>query len=178
MANDRFELWSQGKAAAVSLMALMLLGAGCATAPPPGPPLNTAGLFPSNGLLTHRGILTIRGRQYALNGYLALSEKRGMRLILSETFGGVLADLLVRPNGDAVVLRSSPMFRPQWIERYVAADVKCIFGSTPSGPCPVRQLDSKHFLIERRWYKLDLRVVEMKPGPQPDALFDEHIGSG
>src|SRR5262245_6643522 len=160
MANNQLELWLQGKAAAISLTALMIVAAGCASAPPPGPPLNTAGLFPANGLLTHRGILTIRGRQFALNGYLALSEKRGMRLILSENFGGVLADLLVRPNGEAVVLRSSPMFRPKWIATYVAADVKCIFGPAQSEPCPVRQLDPKHFLVERRWYKLDLRVLE------------------
>jgi len=33
-------------------------------------------------------------------------------------------------------------------------------------------LSATHFVIERRWYKLDLQIVETKPGPQPPELFD------
>jgi len=33
-------------------------------------------------------------------------------------------------------------------------------------------LSPTHFLIERRRYKLDLQIVEIKPGPQSPDLFD------
>jgi len=126
--------------------------------------------------VTQRGVLTVLGRQFSLNGYVAKSQAHGLRLIMTENFGSVLADVLVKPEGKVLVMQSKRPFRPAWAERYVAADLKCIFSDTTEGNCPVQMLSPTHFVIKRRWYKLDLRTVETKPGPQPDEMFQEKGG--
>ncbi len=146
--------------------------AGCATGPHSQiqrPPAST----PPDAMITQRGVLTVRGRQFTLNGYLARSATGGKRLIVTENFGGVLADVLIKPDGAVQVMRSSRAFKPTWIRRYLAADVECLFGDGSSTDCPGQTLSPTHFLIQRRWYKLDLQIVETQPGPQPAALFDE-----
>jgi hypothetical protein len=150
---------------------LLALLAGCAT--PPGRTLHQAAhAFPAGALVTQRGVLTVRGRQFTLNGYLALSERGGKRLIVTENFGGVLADVLLHPDGSVRVIRASSAFKPEWIRRYIVADVECIFGNTPRADCPGQMLSPTHFVIERRWYKLDLQIVETKSGPQPAEMFE------
>ena len=153
-----------------SLLLLALL-AGCATAPRHTLPHATS-TFPADGLITQRGILTVLGRQFTLNGYLAVSERGGKRLIVTQNFGGVLADVLVKPDGSVRVIRASNAFKPEWIRRYLAADVECIFGNAPRADCPGQMLSPTHFVIERRWYKLDLQIVETKAGPQPAEMFE------
>ena len=129
--------------------------------------------FPADALITQRGVLTFfGGRQFTLNGYLAHSSTNGQRLIVTENFGGILADVLVKPDGKAYVMRSSRAFKHKWIERHMAADVRCIFGNATGTDCPGRMIAPNHFLIERRWYKLDLQTVATKPGVQPTEMFD------
>ncbi len=146
--------------------------AGCATRPPNhfSPPV---GMFPANGLLIQRALFTARGRQFALNGYLALSETGGKRLIVTETFGNVMADVLVKPDGRVFVIKSSRMFPERYIRRLVVADLECVFGSAPAADCPVTMPGKNHFVIDRGGYQLDLRIVETKSSAQPAAMFDE-----
>lgn len=151
---------------------LLLLLAGCATAPPPKISTRTAISFPADALMIHRVVLTVHGRQFTLDGYLALSKTGGKRLVV-ENFGAALADVLVKPDGKIFVMQSSRLFRPEWIRRYVVADMECIFGGVPEPDCPCRQLSPSHFVIERRGYTLDLQIVETRPGPQPPEMFDE-----
>ena len=169
-------MWAQSKRRWVmrlSLIPLLLaLLTGCATTPRSQiqrPPESV----PTDAVITQRGVLTVLGRQFTLNGYLSISATGGKRLIVTENFGGVLADVLIKPDGTVHVMRSSRAFKPKWIRRYIAADVECIFGNAPKSDCPGQMLSPTHFLIERRWYKLDLQIVETKPGPQPKAMFDE-----
>jgi hypothetical protein len=151
-------------------IALAALAAGCATAPPENLP-RPAREFPPDAFITQRAVLTVLGRQYSLNGYLARSSTGGQRLIVTENFGSVMADVLVKPDGSVRVMRASPMLKRKWIERYVAGDLKCVFGGGAEADCPGRMISPAHFLIERRWYKLDLQIVDIKPGPQPPELF-------
>ena len=153
-------------------LSLALLAAGCATKPHGqiAPPANS---FPADALITQRGVLTALGRQFTLNGYLASSATKGRRLVVTENFGNVLADVLIKPSGEVFVMRSSRAFKPKWIRNFMAADVRCIFGDAPEGNCPGQMLSPAHFVIERRWYKMDLQIVETKPGPQRAELFDE-----
>jgi len=155
---------------AVSLLGLLVVG--CTTASPPLP-FRPSVAFPTNALVTQRGVLTARGKQFTLNGYASLSEQGGMRLIVMENFGSVLADVLVKRDGSVHVMRSSAAFRPAWIGRYMAADLKCIFGGVPESGCPVQALSPTHFVVKRFWYSLDLHTVDVKPGPQPAAMFEE-----
>ena len=122
--------------------------------------------------MTHRAIFTYPRGQFTLTGYLAISQTRGMRLIISESFGGQLADLLVKPDGSVHVMKAGAVFKKEWIEKYVADDLRCLFGKTDR-PCPVRILSPDHFVLERRFYELDLRIVQTSPGPQPASLFEE-----
>ncbi len=154
------------------ILLLLALVMGCATSPRrqiQRPPESV----PTDALITQRGVLTVLGRQFTLNGYLSLSANDGKRLIVTENFGGVLADVLIKPDGTVHVMRSSRAFKAKWIRRYIAADLKCLFGNGAQADCPGQALSPTHFLIERRWYKLDLQIVETKPGPQPTAMFDE-----
>ena len=123
-------------------------------------------------------MLTVRGRQFTLNGYVAKSETHGLRLIITENFGNVLADVLVKPDGKVFVMQAKPPIRPDWVEHYIVADLKCIFGSRMETNCPGKILSPTHFLIQRSWYKLDLQIVEINTGAQPPELFDEtHKGT-
>ena len=153
-----------------SLHALLITG--CATTKSKSVPPPFERHFPANAFMTHRAIFTARGKQFALTGYLALSESGGKRLIISQSLGQTMADLLVKPDGTAQVMQASPMFKEEWIRRYVAADLECIFGGHPQKKCPLQMLDPNHFVIKHFFYKLDLRIVETKVGPQPDRLFD------
>jgi hypothetical protein len=150
-----------------------IMASGCATHDPVGQTSSPARPFPAEGLITQRAVLTAQGRQYALNGYTSLSAAGGKRLIITEMFGQTMADVLVKPDGEIYVMHSSRAFRPAWIRHYVAADLQCIFGGEKAPNCPVRILDPNHFVIERRWYKLDLRLVETREGPQRSEMFDE-----
>ncbi len=153
------------------LLALALALGGCATEPRShfSPPANA---FPADALITQRGMLTVLGRQFTLNGYLARSATNGQRLLVTENFGTVLADVLIPRSGDAVVMRASGAFKPRWIRDYMAADVRCIFGGAAEADCPGRQLSPTRFVIERRWYRLDLNIVDIKPGPQRAEMFE------
>jgi len=123
--------------------------------------------------VTQRGVLTILGKQYTLNGYVAKSESRGLRLVMMENFGTVFADVLVKPDGKIFVMQAKSPFKAEWVEQFIAADLKCIFSDTMETNCPVQMLSPTHFFIKRRWYKLDLQTVEVKPGAQPAKMFDE-----
>ena len=98
------------------ILLLAWLAAGCATTEPtplvmaPAP----AASFPADAFITQRGTLTVRGRQFTLNGYVARSSTHGLRFVLTENFGGVLAEVLVKPDGQVFVLQAKPPFRPAW----------------------------------------------------------------
>ena len=155
----------------LALLLLVLL-VGCASAPRSTLPVATSSQ-PSDAVITQRGVLTVLGRQFTLNGYLMISASGGKRLVITENFGSVLADVLVKPDGTVHVMRSSRAFKEKWIRRYIANDLECVFGNAPRESCPGQQLSPTHFLIDRRWYKLDLQIVETRPGPQPAAAFEE-----
>jgi hypothetical protein len=156
-----------------NLFFLLLLATGCVTTPPPGNMPRVANSFPADALMIQRAVLTVHGRQFTLNGYLALSKIGGKRLIVTENFGAVLADVLLKPAGKIYMIRSSQLFRPEWVQRYVVADMECIFGDTSQTNCSEKMSSPTHFVIEHRGYSLDLQILETKPGPQPPGLFDE-----
>ena len=157
--------------ATVLLLSGLLFIAGCAGVPKTSFRPATSP-FPPDALVTQRGVLTVLGRQFTLNGYLALSATGGKRLVVTENFGNVLADVLITPDGTAHVMRSSRAFRPEWIRRYLAADVQCLTGGPTAEGCPGDYLSETHFLVQRRWYKLDLQTVKVAAGPQAATMFD------
>lgn len=161
----------------IVLFALLMAGCAAPKFAEPPPVAHPASLFPAEAFVTQRAVLTVHGRQFTLNGYVAKSEARGLRLIVTENFGGVLADVLVKPDGKVFVLKAGPPFRREWVEHYIAADLKSIFDDHTKTDGSLRILSDTHFAIKRSGYELDLRTVEVKPGPQPAEMF-ETAGGG
>jgi len=153
------------------LLALSALLTGCA-APSKSTLARPAQPVPTEAFITHRGVLTARGRQFPMNGYLAVSPTGGQRLVITGQFGNVLGDALVRPDGTVHVIRSSRVLKERWIRDYVAADVRCVLGIGPEEDCPGQRPAPDRVRIERRWYQLELSTVQTRPGPQPASLFD------
>jgi hypothetical protein len=151
---------------------VVLLAVGCTTTKTKTNAGAFEAQFPANAFMTHRAIFTARGKQFALTGYLVLSESGGKRLIISQPMGQTMADVLVTRDGTVHVMQSSQGFKPEWVRRYVAADLECIFGEHLKKKCRVQILDPNHFVIKHFFYKVDLRIVETKAGPQPQNLFD------
>ncbi len=120
----------------LSLPLFLLLAAGCASAPTPTHFVRPAGLFPAEVMIVQRALFTAHGRQFALNGYLALSPTGGQRLIVTETFGNVMADVLVKPDQQVFVLRSSRLFPEKAIRRLLVPDLECVFGDSPANGLP------------------------------------------
>jgi hypothetical protein len=144
---------------------------GCAVVPKTTVAL-PAKSVPSEAFITHRGVLTARGRQFPMNGYLAVSPDRGQRLVITEQFGKVLADVLVQPGGNVHVVRSSRALRERWIREHVVADMQCVLDLAPEEECPGERLAPDRVRIQRRWYQLELTTVETRTCPQPASLFD------
>jgi hypothetical protein len=151
---------------------ILLFAVGCASVPKNAAP-RPANLFPADAFQTQRAVLTAFGKQFTFNGYLALSSTGGKRLVIMENFGNVLADVLVKPDGKVFVMRANKIFTTKRIRQFVAADLETIFGDQQTTKWPVQTLGENHFLLQRRWYSLDLRIVETRLGPQPSTLFDE-----
>ena len=151
-----------------------VLFTGCASVSPPQKAFTRpAGMFPAEGMVVQRAVFTVYGRQFALNGYLALSPTGGKRMIITETFGNVMADVLVKPDGTVFVMRSSRMFPEKYISKLLVPDMNCVFGDQPAADCPVTMPDPNHFVIHRGPYHVDLHILDIKTGPQRADLFDE-----
>src|SRR5215475_4194840 len=120
----------------------LLLITGCATSKTKSATAAFERNFPANAFMTHRAIFTARGKQFALTGYLVLSESGGKRLIIGQPLGQTMADLLITRDGTVHVMQSSPAFKPEWVRRYVAADLECIFGERAGKKCRVQVLDA------------------------------------
>lgn len=152
------------------LLSLMLMLAGCATAPP-AVAFKRPAAFPSQGTIDQRVVLSLLGRQFVLNAYLALNQAGGTRLtMLSDPFGTEMADVLIKTNGDVTIFKSSRLFPEKYIRKLMVPDVESIFGSS-TNPVPVTVLAPDHYLIDHGTCKVSVRIVKIKPGPPAPAPF-------
>jgi hypothetical protein len=151
---------------------LLLLGAGCTTAQKDAAE-RIANLPPTDGFQTHRAVFTALGKQYTFNGYLATSRTGGKRLLITENFGMVFADVLIKPDGKIYVMQANKIFTPRRIQRYVARDLETLFDNHICQSTPVKVLGPGHLFLKRSFYSLDLRIVATKTGEQPAEMFDE-----
>ena len=156
----------------IVLGGVILLAAGCATVQKDSSE-RIANLPPADGFQTHRAIFTALGKQYTFNGYLATSHTGGQRLLITENFGMVFADVLIKPDGKIYVMQANKIFTPRRIRKYVARDLEALFSNRICEPTPVKQLGPGHLFLKRSFYSLDLRIVQTKTGAQPDSMFDE-----
>jgi hypothetical protein len=153
-------------------LSLLLLGVGCRMVPMEPRAATPLAAFPANAFITERAVFTAYGRQFPLNGYLALSETGGKRLVITESFGQVVADVLVKADGTVFVMQTSRLFPEKSVRYGIASDLQCIFGGFPPQPVEVQMTATNHFIVQHGFYRLDLRLLNIQPGPQPAALFD------
>ncbi len=88
--------------------------------------------FPSNMRVMHRVIMTIAGRQFALDGHLTFEPDSSMKLLVLGPMG-VLADLTATPEGAVNVRRHNPRFRKRWVEKFIARDLRVLFSAPTEG---------------------------------------------
>jgi hypothetical protein len=153
-------------------LAVLIVASGCATRLPLSRPART---MPADALVTHRAMLDLRGRQFTFNAYLSQNAAGARRLVLMETFGNVIGDVLIQPDGSVHVIRSSPAIKPVWLRRYVARDVQCLYGEPPPRGCRVTEVAPNHFVVRRWFYSLSLQIVDVKPGAQSPSLFEAPV---
>lgn len=88
-----------------------------------------AELASQEGVATHRVLLSIGRREIDLNSRLAISPDQGLRLVAMVSMGQVMMDVLVRKNGEVVLMREPLGMRPKWIENFVARDLAMLYSS-------------------------------------------------
>jgi len=64
------------------------------------------------------------------------------------------------------------MLKSNGSKKYLAVDLKCLFGHTGE-LCPVTTVSPTHYVLTRRCISSDCAFVETRPGRQPDALFED-----
>jgi hypothetical protein len=68
------------------------------------------------------------------------------------------------------------LFPEKYIRRLMVGDLECIFGNAPAADCRVEMLNPNHFILHRRGYSLDLRILEIKSGAPSPELFEATEG--
>ena len=149
----------------ILLPCLLMMGAGCRTAPLEPRAVAPVAAFPADAFITERAVFAAYGMQFPLNGYLALSATGGKRLVITESFGHVVADVLVRPDGTVFVMQTSRLFPEKSVRYGIASDLQCIFGGFPPQPVAVKTIAANHFIIRHGFYSLDLRLLKIEPRP-------------
>lgn len=91
-----------------------------------------ASSFPTGVRVLHRVVMTIAGRQFALDGHLTIQPDGTMELLVLGPMG-VLADLVTTPEGTVDVRRHNRRFRERWVEKFIARDLLLLCSAPPEG---------------------------------------------
>lgn len=117
---------------------------GCSTMPyVPGAPIqdaareqalreSVAGQYPRQFRAVHRVVLTVRGRQFSLDGYLRADRSTGFRLLAVAGFGGSLFELAWSEEHGPIVVQSNGILQDDRLLAGPVEDVRTIFFNTPS----------------------------------------------
>ena len=87
-------------------------------------------LYPAHARMTHRAVLTVGSRQFALDGYVAKSGD-SLRLVARGAVGLVAEVKWTRADGPEVI-RTGAFFRSRWSRDFMARDLALLFAS-PAG---------------------------------------------
>lgn len=125
---------------------------GCSTTPyAPGTPIqdaareqvlreSLAAQYPQQFRAVHRAVLTVRGRQFSLDGYLRADRRAGFRLLATTGFGGSVFELAWSEEDGPIVLQSNGILRDDRLLAGPVEDVRAIFFNAPS---PEAQLEAR-----------------------------------
>jgi len=128
----------------VGAVLLAAAASGCASAPyVPGTPLENPALarelrrsleatYPPGFRAVHRALLSVRGREFTLMGYVLVRRPGDVRLLASGDMAGAAFEVVRRSDGSRSILRAAPGFRASWIREGAARDAAAIYCVRPS----------------------------------------------
>ncbi len=83
-------------------------------------------LWPASYQATQRAVVTVRRRQYVLDGVLKASPAEGLHLALISSLG-LVTDLRRTPDGRTEILKTTALFPEAWARDYVGSTLDCLF---------------------------------------------------
>lgn len=149
----------------VCTMCLLVMGVGCTTTPYRAGAVvddeatrealraSMATRYPRQFRVVHRAVLTVRKRQFNLDGYILVDRSQGFRFLATSSFGTAMFELTGQEDGTVEVLHSSGMLSDSVLLNGPGMDVLALFLRLPS---PSAQLTA--------------------PTPDTWALVDTHPG--
>ena len=129
--------------------------------------------FPPAYRATHRAVITVGQRQYVCDGFLTAGPDDGLHLALVSSLG-LVAEVRLRSNGAAEVVKVTPLFRESWSRDHVLRDLRCLLAA-PGELHPAGTLTDGRLALEptagagglrarylfsadgQRWEELELR---------------------
>jgi len=119
--------------------------------------------FPPAYRATHRAVITVGKRQYVCDGSLTAGSDDGLHLALVSSLG-LVAEVRLRTNGSAEVVKVTPLFRESWSRDYVLRDLRWLFappgelhpaGSPTDGRLALEPTAGAGGLRARYWFSSD-----------------------
>ena len=89
-------------------------------------------MYPPRFNAVHRALLTIRGRQLAMIGYVSAERSGRLRLAAAGDLGGTIFEAERGADGGRRVLRRVPSFPQEWVTDGALRDAALICGERPS----------------------------------------------
>jgi hypothetical protein len=80
--------------------------------------------------MVHRVVMTAGGRQFVMDGHLAVRADGSMRLVAMGQLG-VIAEVSISAEGEIDVGQTHRRFPKRWARRYIARDMRLLFGTPP-----------------------------------------------
>jgi hypothetical protein len=102
--------------------------------------------FPSAYRATHRAVITVGKRQYVCDGFLTAGSDDGLHLALVSSLG-LVAEVRLRANGSAEVVKVTPLFRESWSQDHVLRDLRRLF-APPAELLPAGSLANGQLALE------------------------------
>jgi len=135
----------------VLAMLLTMAAPGCVSAPHvPGTPLENAALaqelrrsldamYPPGFRAVHRALLSVRGREFTMMGYVLVRRPGDVRLLATGDMAVTMFEVVRRSDGSRSILRTVPGFRASWIREGAARDAAAIYCVRPSSAASLAQ---------------------------------------
>lgn len=90
-------------------------------------------MYPDMFKARHRAILTVRNKDYVLNGFLSVNRiNRQITLMAQNDLGGTVFDCRLTDGQNTEINGGIGLLNPQWIEKTLARDLKSLYLQTAS----------------------------------------------
>jgi len=103
--------------------------------------------FPDSFEAVHRGTLTVRKRQFNLDGYLRVDDTKGHRLVAAAGFGNVLFELAWNNEWTGEIVRESGLLKRSVIEEGPGEDMNLILRKSPSSSAVLSAPDEDTYAL-------------------------------